>query len=176
MPKILEDIRGQLLAATRESLETGGYKALSMRGVAASCSIAVGTIYNYFQSKEEMVAYVMMQDWEKALAQMDDAVEQETSFAEGLTGIYLAIKSFAKQYEKIWFQFSQGGGAGAVIARYHVMLRNQLVEKVQRLSEGCGLMNTEPLFPLLAETVLVAALQHDMDEMPLRLLAERISK
>lgn len=44
MPKILDSMREQLLAAARRQVESNGYAKTTIRSVAAECGIAVGTV------------------------------------------------------------------------------------------------------------------------------------
>ena len=75
MPKVIEELREKILAKTKEVLLQDGYNALTIRGVSAACGIAAGTVYNYFSSKDMMVAAVMLEDWLLALAKMKEAAK-----------------------------------------------------------------------------------------------------
>ena len=66
MPKIIENLRQTLLSAARTLLLREGYAALTIRRVAAISGIAVGTVYNYFPSKELLAAAVMLWCSDKA--------------------------------------------------------------------------------------------------------------
>ena len=46
MPKIILNLRDRILENARTLLEREGYNGLAMRRVAASCNIALGTVYN----------------------------------------------------------------------------------------------------------------------------------
>ena len=43
-----------ILAASRELIRENGWAAVSIRSVAAKCSVSAGTIYNYYESKAEL--------------------------------------------------------------------------------------------------------------------------
>ena len=62
MPKIIENLREILLAASRTLLLEEGYRALTMRQVAGLCHVAVGTVYNYFPSKDMLDAHILLED------------------------------------------------------------------------------------------------------------------
>ena len=47
--------REELLAASRKIVKEQGIQALNMRAVAAAANVAVGSVYNYFPSKAELV-------------------------------------------------------------------------------------------------------------------------
>ena len=60
MPKIIPGLRDRLVEEAERQLVTGGYTALTIRSVAKACHVAVGTVYNYFSSKEEFVASALL--------------------------------------------------------------------------------------------------------------------
>lgn len=174
VPKQIVDVKNKLFYTAKNILKTEGYAALSMRKVAAECSIAVGTVYNYVKSKDELVALVIMEDWTRALAEMGRAADDSADMTEGMCGIYRALMAFIEEYQDIWSQYSQMGGSSNVIASHHLMLRGQIASQIQRLTEQFGQPKLAELAPLLAETVLAAAMQPDMDENLVRMLAERL--
>lgn len=52
-----------ILAASRELIKKNGWTAVSIRAVAARCSVSPGTIYNYFESKAELVGATIESVW-----------------------------------------------------------------------------------------------------------------
>jgi len=48
--------RGRVIEAALELAEEGGYDAVQMRDVASTASVALGTIYRYFTSKDHLLA------------------------------------------------------------------------------------------------------------------------
>ena len=63
MPKIIENLREELLAEAKKQIAERGYKNTTIRSVAAECGIAVGTVYNYFKSKDMLIASFILVDW-----------------------------------------------------------------------------------------------------------------
>ena len=63
MPKRIENLQENILRQAKPLMLESGYEALAMRDVAARCGIAVGTLYNYFPSKEALAGGVMLEDW-----------------------------------------------------------------------------------------------------------------
>ena len=70
MPKIIENLRDQLLKEARRQIAHQGYTGTTIRSVAAACGVGVGTVYNYFSSKEMLIAAFMAEDWQKQLETM----------------------------------------------------------------------------------------------------------
>ena len=46
MPKIIENVREQLLAVAKKQIGERGYANTTIRSVAGECGLAVGTVYN----------------------------------------------------------------------------------------------------------------------------------
>lgn len=173
MPKIIEQPRERILAAARKTLFEQGYAGLSLRGVAAQCSIAVGTIYNYFADKDTLIASVMMEDWLAALDEMKTGCRSAASAADGFEAVYNAIRRFAELYGSVWEQFFRAGGSPDVVASRHGMLRGQIARQLEELLRRLE-KEDAALAPLLAETVLSAAMQPDIGPQALRTLAARL--
>lgn len=57
--------REEILKASRELIRQGGWSAISIRSVAAACGVSVGSIYNYFDSKTELVGATVESVWEE---------------------------------------------------------------------------------------------------------------
>lgn len=74
MPKVIAQLRGDILSNARQILFSEGYDTFTMRSVTAACHVAVGTVYNYFPSKVMVVAEVILEDWKAALLRMDTIV------------------------------------------------------------------------------------------------------
>lgn len=63
----------QILDAAYEIATTQGLGALSIRAVAAACGVAVGTVYNSYPTKSELVNDVVGRFWQRALSGCMDA-------------------------------------------------------------------------------------------------------
>ena len=161
MPKIIDDVEQKVLTAARAQLLEQGYRSMSLRALASQCSIAVGTIYNYFENKDTLVARVIMEDWMQAMERMDAACRSAAEPAEGVAAIWQAIRDFEKIYLGVFHQFSQSGRASGVDNSRHLLLRSQLEQRLELLL-ACFGREDAALLPTLAEAVLNCALQQDI--------------
>ena len=49
----------EILKTSRELLQKQGWSAVNIRSVAAACGVSVGSIYNYFSSKTELIGTIV---------------------------------------------------------------------------------------------------------------------
>lgn len=157
MPKIIDDLRETLLTAAREMLLKDGGRALTIRNIAARCHVAVGTVYNYFSSKDELMASVMLEDWQEALRRMKEESGQAADVLTGLRCIHDRLQAFDAQYRPAWMNYAASNDAAGQIRKRHSLLIRQLVELISPLLSRCGCLWTETLPGFLAETLLTCA-------------------
>lgn len=89
--------REEILKRSRELIRDKGYGALNIRSVAKQCNVAVGSIYNYFTSKSELIAAVVASVWGEIFTHPED----KRVFFDSILcidWIYARIKYGAEQY------------------------------------------------------------------------------
>ncbi len=102
MPKIIENVRVKLLREARRQIEERGYKETTVRSVAAALSIGLGTLYNYFDSKDMLVASFMLEDWNEVMAKMRTRLESDATRAEKLSYVYEGLCEFYSAHKNIF--------------------------------------------------------------------------
>ena len=134
MPKIIENLREQLLEEARRQIAERGYTGTTIRSVAGACGVGVGTVYNYFSSKEMLIAAFMMEDWQKQLDAMAALPKDQPEAL--LRGVYEALCTYAAGHQDL---FSDEGAAKAIslgFAPRHRMLREQLTGFILPICKG----------------------------------------
>lgn len=172
IPKIIENIRGDILRCAEIILKTDGYNAMSIRRIAHECRTAVGTIYNYFDGKDDLVANIILKDWLDTVGGMTGLVESSKSYADGAVGIYLAIRKFECIYKNVWKQYSETVGSHGVVLDHHMMLRTQVSSLLNALAKNTGSVQLRASSPIIAEAIIAATMQPDMNEFTIRRFAE----
>ena len=87
MPKVLDNPRQKLLQEARCQVEEKGYSAMTIRSVAKACHVSVGTVYNYFPSKEALVATHLLEDWTRCV----DAIRAVSTYSDQPRPVALCI-------------------------------------------------------------------------------------
>ena len=61
-----------ILAASRELIKESGWTAVSIRTVAPRCSVSAGTIYNYYESKADLLGDIIERIWREIFFHSED--------------------------------------------------------------------------------------------------------
>lgn len=135
MPKIIENLESRLISEAQKQIEEAGYTAMTIRSIAKACGVGVGTVYNYFSSKEELVATYMLSDWKQCMAEIN-AVSACSDVAEPVArGIYDQLAAYAHRHQTIFRDASAAAGFAGSFSRYHGLLRAQLAAPMRKF---CG--------------------------------------
>lgn len=124
MPKILENIREQLLTEARRQITERGYADTTIRSVASACGVGIGTVYNYFPSKDMLIATFVADEWRAYLDAMEALPCDEPEPL--LRGIYDALLRFAAANEKLFSDAAAARQIASGSAVRHKLLRGQL--------------------------------------------------
>ena len=164
MPKIIEGAREKILMNAKKRLFEKGYLHLSLREVAKESGIATGTIYNYFANKDELVATVMLEDWNITLKKMDAEGEVAPNVAEGVLKICDIVEEYYNIYAPIWGQPSVAAAAAAEMQGKHRLLCRQIADRVEELVRRKGHGNPGDYSLLIAEMILAVLGREDIKE------------
>lgn len=86
-----------IMQVCREIVAKKGLKALNMRLVADECHIALGTLYNYYAGKDELLLETVGSVW-MDIFHMGQKCETYFSFPEYITHIFQCIQEGAGKY------------------------------------------------------------------------------
>ena len=157
MPKIIENLREKLMAEARLQVDKLGYGQVTVRGIASSCGVGVGTVYNYFPSKENLIASFMAEDWNTALNEM--LLPAEGCDAKSLLlSEYKGLSSFVRMHAKLFSDPDAIRIFSSITRDRHLMLRRQLSEPLEHILSKSGKTNAAFLAEFLAESLLTWSL------------------
>lgn len=97
----------EILKASRELIRQQGWGAVNIRSVAAACGVSVGSIYNYYGSKADLVGAAVESVWHEIFHRPeDDAVFRDTLAC--LVWMYRQMASGCKDYPGFFTLHSLG--------------------------------------------------------------------
>ena len=132
MPKIIENLESKLIQEARRQIAEIGYSAMTIRSVAKACGVGVGTVYNYFSSKDELLATYLLEDWKQCLA----TIQEVSACSDVPLPVARCIHDQLVAYAGRQYKLFQDPGAAAKFAgafsNYHELLRSQLSESLRK--------------------------------------------
>lgn len=135
MPKIIENLQERLILEARKQIAQSGYSSLTIRSVAAGCGVGVGTVYNYFKSKDELLAAYMLEDWKICIHAIQKAGDSAQTPEPVVRSVYEQLLLFAEKNRSVFQDPAAAAGFTGSFNRYHGLLRSQLA---QPLMKFCG--------------------------------------
>jgi len=152
MPKIIENVREQLLNEAKRQILENGYAKTTIRSVATSCGLGIGTVYNYFQSKDMLVASFVAEDWKKHLKQIEEQASKDPE--EVIKSMYHNLSIFMEKYNTLFCDSDASKVYMTVLSTRHKQLRTQLARCLKSVCEKASVQDKEFLAEWIAESLL----------------------
>jgi AcrR family transcriptional regulator len=87
----------EILNACRKIVSEQGLSAVNMRSVAQKCNVALGSLYNYFPNKDELLLSTIETVWHD-IFHMEHPGTDEESFSEIVEWIFTSIQKSTYEY------------------------------------------------------------------------------
>ena len=136
MTKIIETIREQLLTEAKRQVAERGYASTTIRSVASACGVGVGTVYNYFPSKDALVATLLLEDWTGCIRAIEGVAAAVEDPEPVCRCIYEQLRAFAGRHEKLFRDEAAAPAFSGSFGRYHGVLREQLARPLRKFCRG----------------------------------------
>lgn len=145
----------EILQACRQIAAEEGLQAVSMRSVAGRCGVALGTLYNYYADKDELLIATVESVWQDIFHPMGRC-PAGASFPEYVTSLYDCARRGAAAYpdfltaHSIAIARARRGEAQSVMERQFVHMRAGLLAALR----ADPAVNRVSLTPPLTEEAL----------------------
>ena len=115
--------------------------------------IAAGTVFNYFPTKESLLACIMLEDWRLCLDRMLNVPEHTETLEQGLLELEALLRAFSEPFLPVWRNYDHR----APLPEYHKVLISQLSQPLEALLQKAGIRPGETDLSVLAELLLAAS-------------------
>lgn len=132
MPKIIENLEFRLIEEAKRQIEESGYGAMTIRSVAKGCGVGVGTVYNYFPSKDDLLATYMLSDWNQCIAAINAVSTYSDSPKPVIRCIHDQLLQYAGRHQAIFRDEAAAASFAGSFSRYHGLLRSQLAQPLRK--------------------------------------------
>ena len=136
MPKIITNLESKLIAEAKKQIEESGYSAMTIRSVAKACGVGVGTVYNYFSSKEELIATHLLEDWKQCIAAINAVSTYSDTPRPVALCIYDQLICFARRHQAIFRDETAAMSFAGSFGKYHAILRRQLSQPLRKFCDS----------------------------------------
>lgn len=154
MPKIIENARGILIEEAKRQIEENGYKSVTIRSIAKGCSLGLGTFYNYFKSKDMLIATFLLEDWQERVEKVSIESEENTDPMYIIKVMCAEIDEFMNENKNIFESPEAKRSFNNAVGLYHKTLRKQLTTPILKCCIKNQYQNAEFLAEFVAEAVL----------------------
>lgn len=126
-----------ILSVSKEMVAEQGIQSINMRNVAEQCGVAVGSVYNYFPSKNDLIIAVIEAIW-REIIQGIAADNQASGFLEDVKKLFYGVKSGGEKYPLFFSIHSisvaeSGKNQGReTMNRYFASVKSGLLNALQR--------------------------------------------
>jgi len=157
MPKIIPELRTSLIQAARKSLLESELHDINVRKIARECGTAVGTVYNYFPSKEALIAESMMGDWLECVRNMREGANIESQPLDVIHATVTALREFTSKYKPVWNKNADERKSLLSLESRHNQVIAEISDAVYETLARFDLLYDKYLPEVVAELVLLAS-------------------
>lgn len=154
MPKIIENIREKLLEEAKRQVSESGYSAMTIRSVATACGVGTGTVYNYFPSKDMLVASFMLEDWMLCIQTIQAGVTEAEDVKLALHCMHVELLKYKEKYINLFEDENAEASYMASSTNRHHLLCTQLAEPLQIWTAKQTKVDASFLAEFIAENML----------------------
>ena len=162
-----------ILNVSRELIQKQGFPAVNIRAVAKACNISVGSIYNYFNSKTDLIAATVESVW-CDIFRFPENMETFHSFTSCVEWIFDSIRKGDEKYPGFFTLHAMGfigedkSNGQKLMAQswqhiqehLHLVLTNDTQIRSEDFDEN---FTSEKFAEIIFSLIISALLQHNYD-------------
>ncbi len=91
-----------IFQSAKSIAKSKGIDKVNIRLVAKDCGIAVGTIYNYFPQKKDLIVAIIEDFWSGAFKEIKKHNEENKDFLAQVTSTYSCLSFYLSNFKENW--------------------------------------------------------------------------
>lgn len=91
-----------ILSSAKEIALKQGVHKINIRKVAIESGVSIGTVYNYYSTKADLLVAVIESFWSEVFKQIDFSSLEDQSFYEKIQEIYHTLYTYLHKFKKNW--------------------------------------------------------------------------
>ena len=153
MPKVINQLKETILTATKAIIAKEGIDNLTIKKVADSSKIAVGTIYNYYKGKKELLSALLIEDWLIIYKDIEEKCFEVDDILTSFEIINDGIATFIIKYENLFFSNTSYDSKSSYLEQQNT-LRGQVIVLLQNTNERLNTKIEDFYIPFIADSII----------------------
>lgn len=100
--KLIDNPKDMIFQSAKSIAKNKGIDKVNIRLVAKDCGIAVGTIYNYFPQKKDLIIAVIEDFWCGAFKEIGKHIVEEKNLLVQVAEIYKCLNIYLSNFKQNW--------------------------------------------------------------------------
>lgn len=107
MPKVIDNVKYAIMDEALKIIKEEGYRKFNIRNIADRCNIAMGTVYNYYSSKEDIINEIIHNKTAEVLKSIEKEIKEKSNPHDKATCIFNILqKTFLMEDEEFFHNFA----------------------------------------------------------------------
>ncbi|QVK19348.1 TetR/AcrR family transcriptional regulator [Mycoplasmatota bacterium] len=94
----LENQKQIILDTAKQILQSGEYQNLSIRKISTECKIGIGTVYNYYKNKTDILMDIIKDFWMNYISSVTCKINNCTSLLDKIDIFYYELVSYSSRF------------------------------------------------------------------------------
>jgi len=96
------DLKKKILASAKGIASEQGISKINIRSVAEISGVSIGTVYNYYPKKDDLLVSVIEDFWSEALQKIDFKTLGDQSFYGNIQEVYDILNAYFHTFKENW--------------------------------------------------------------------------
>ena len=136
MSRPIENIKEKIMAEAQKQLKDVGYNATMIQSIAKACGVGVGTVYNYFSSKDEIMIACMADDWTECLSIIKTVSKYAKTYDIVIHCIYDQLQTFGEKHAYVFHDEAAAASVDGVLYRQLWHLSQQVSVPLRKFCQS----------------------------------------
>ena len=136
MPKVIENLKEKLLDEASRQIREVGYEVMTIQSVARACGVGVGTVYNYFISKDDILHQYIGRDWVECVKVIDAVSKYSDSYDSVIRCIYDQVLAFGEQHKAVFTNESAAAVVDGLLYRWMGIIAREVARPLRKFCKS----------------------------------------
>ena len=135
MPKIIMNLESRLMEEANRQVLENGYSNTTIRSIATACGVGVGTVYNYFESKEALLSRYLVAEWTECITAINAVSTYSDTPMPVLRCIYDQLRTYTQQNHALFRDPDAAASFSNSFNRHRQIVREQLSAPLRKFCQ-----------------------------------------